>query len=199
MEASVAQLPTGINVKAVAKQVRKGEVVCVDIATGDQLLEPADLIVGLLKTVESQGKTIGALSRQLEELDGNLTNHPQGSELMAELEWWRTGTGKVKAKRGATRIKRAKARLKDGYPVSTEETEPSIAYAIDGLVAFPYRNYNRRYAVGKKAHLDNDLSAALKDEKHIEGLSRLGLKARSLGWTRDNRWPGEPPAEGQEL
>ncbi len=138
---------------------------------------------GLLTLTAKQAKENARLARRIVE-DEDPNSHPRGAEIVALGERWKRGTGKAKAKLGAPRVKLIKARLKDGFPISAEDwlpQEPTLELAIDGLCANPYRVYNHRHPDGRPSDLDNDLSAALKDEKHVEDLSRLGYEARRSG------------------
>lgn len=150
-----------------------------------------DRAEGFRVTVEKQAREIGVLTRKVAEGEDPQT-HPKGAEIVALIERWKRGTDKPTAKAGATRVKLVKARLKDGYPLASEDelpSEPTLELAIDGLCAYPFRVYDRRLRDGKPANRDDDLTAALKDEKHVEEMARLGFKARREGWTLEGGWP----------
>lgn len=176
--------------KAVAKDVAKGDLIIVS-TDGEPVAHAKDTIVGLLKLLEGAGKTIGSLERRVQE-DADPNHHTKGREIVALIERWKRGTGKKTAKAGAQRVKLIKSRLKDGYPITSDDwlpAEPTLELAVDGLCAFPYRVFDRRQREGKKVNLDNDLTAALKDEKHVEQMARLGYQARKDGlvtWQEEN-------------
>ena len=124
--------------------------------------------------------------RQLQE-EADPRNHPNGREIQELFARWQAGSGHHKTKLGLNRIKLVKARLKDGYPIKGED-EASLELAIDGICAYPYAVYDRRSATGRKQDRRDDFELALKDEKHVESLARLGWKARRDGWTPDHGW-----------
>ena len=142
---------------------------------------------GLTKLTKKQAKENAKLERQLDTEETR--PHPKDNEFRELGKRWKDGTGKKQAKIGLQRMKMMRARHKDGFPITSDEAEPTLELAIDGLCAFPYRVYGERFRQGKPSELDNDLDAALKDEKHVEALSRLGWKARQAGWTPENGWP----------
>ena len=154
-----------------------------------ELRDRDDRCEGYRKTVDKQAREIGALSRKLADEDG-VENHPAGTDITALIDLWRGGTGHLKAKAGKTRIKMVKARLADGYPLKADD-EASLELAVIGLCSHPYRVFDRRGRTGRPSDRDDDLSAALKDEKHVETLARLGWKAKQAGWTAEGGWPNE--------
>lgn len=184
---------SGPNHKEIARGIRKGELVVMDKETGSLVTDPADTIAGLLRTVEQQGTRIGSLERRVE-ADGDIDREPKGKEIRALFERWQKATGRTGTKLGKPRVKLVKARLRDGFPITSSETEPTLELAIDGVAAYPYRVYNRRQKEGRPSDLDNGFDRALQDEKHVEELSRYGWKARQEGWTVENGWPKERKA-----
>lgn len=162
----------------------------VDRDPDSRIRDLEDLNAGLRVTVDKQAREIGTLKRKLTADDPEV--HPQRAAIHKLIDRWREACNHPKAKAGTARVKLVAARIKDGYPVTSEEwlpSEPTLELAIDGLAAYPYRVFNRRYAEGKPADRDDDLTAALKDEKHVELCARLGYKARQAGWTLEGGWP----------
>lgn len=174
-----------------------GEVIDTDLSRRVHELEYEnrdleDRCEGYRKTVDKQAREIGALTRKLAEEDG-IDNHSQGADIKWLIDLWREGSGHLKAKAGKQRIKMVKARVSDGFAIKAEppETEPTLELAVIGLCAYPYRVFDKRFPTGRPSDRDDDLSAALKDEKHVESLSRLGWRARKEGWTPEGGWPEE--------
>ena len=181
----------GTNHREIARQIVKGECKVLDLSTGEAAIDAQDVIVGLFRTVEAQGRKIGSLERQIAEW-GEPDAGPAGREITDLIDRWRRATGKTKAKIGRPRIKLVKARLADGYPITDPDPLPdhvTLELAIDGLAAFPYRRFKDRHRDGKPSELENDLTHALKDEKHVEELARYGYRARKAGWTVEGGWP----------
>lgn len=151
-----------------------------------------DELAGHLATIRKQSRALGAAERKLREYDDNPDTHPQGHEITELIDRWRVGTNKPTAKIGSGRVRLTKARIADGFKIRTsegEDPEPTLELAVDGLCAYPYRVFDRRFAEGNRSDLDNDFSRALKDEKHVEELSRYGYRARKAGWTPSGKWP----------
>lgn len=183
-------VPDGTNYREVARQITKGEAKVIDLSTGEATVEAQDLIVGLFRTIESQGRKIGSLERTINDF-GEVDPGPAGREITDLIDRWRRGTGKSKAKIGKPRIKLVKARLADGFPITCPDWLPdhvTLELAIDGIAAYPYRRFKERRREGSESELENDLSHALKDEKHVEECARYGYKARKAGWTLEG-WP----------
>ena len=177
-----------------------GELVSTDLTRRVHELEYenrdlADRCEGYRKTVDKQAREIGALSRKLAEEDG-VEHHAKGKEITELIDLWRTSCKHPKAKVGKARIKMVKARLADGFPLKADD-EASLELAIIGLAAYPFRVFDKRFPTGRPSDRDDDLSAALKDEKHVEALSRLGWKAKQAGWTVENGWPNDNEGEGK--
>ena len=149
-----------------------------------------DELQGHLATIRKQSRAIGALERKIKEDDDpSLTSNAAAK---AVCERWKQATGKSKAVIGKSRIKMVNARAGDGYPYTSEDWLPdhiTLELAVDGLASHPYRVYDKRFATGRKADLDNDLDACMKDEKHVERCARLGYAARKAGWTLEEGWP----------
>ena len=163
-----------------------GEVVtdCPDCRDKDyKLRDLEDKVAGLMATVEKQARTIGALERRIaEEEDPN--SHPKGKEIVAVIERWKRATGHTKAKVSADRVKLVKARLKDGYELTSEEwlpSEPTIELAIDGIAAFPYVVNGKRERTGKPSQRHDRLGIALAGGEKVEEFARLGYRARQEG------------------
>ena len=176
----------GPDYKAIAKDVISGDLVIVDPQTGSIPTTARDTIAGLLDIIEKAGRTIGSLERRIRE-EEDPDHHPKGKEIRDLFDRWRVGSGHSAAKLGGPRMKLIKARLKDGYPIKGDN-EASLELAIDGICAYPYAVYDKRFAEGRKQDRRDDFELALKDEKHVESLARLGWKARRDGWTPDHGW-----------
>jgi hypothetical protein len=153
--------------------------------------EKDEEITGLEETIRLQAGTIGRLRRQVEQVD-SIDTDPKGREIRALFKRHQKATGKTNTKLGKPRVKLVRARLRDGFPFASEEAEPTLELAIDGVAAFPYRVFNRRERTGRPSDLDNGFDRALQDEKHVEELSRYGWKAKQAGWTVEDGWPEEP-------
>lgn len=183
----------GTNHEQVARDIKRG-ILIIDPKHGQVAADAADTIVGLLRTIESLGKTVGSLERKIkEEADPTLRAN---AEAKAVCERWKEATGKTKAVIGKSRIKMVNARAGEGYAYTSDDWLPdhiTLELAVDGLASHPYRVYDKRFATGRKADLDNDLDACMKDEKHVERCARLGYAARKAGWTLEEGWP-----EGEE-
>lgn len=178
--------------KAIAKDVVSGDLVIVDPNKGHITTTARDTIAGLLDIIEKSGRTIGALERRLRE-ESDPDHHPKGKEIRDLFDRWKLGANHPKAILGGPRVKLVKARLKDGYPIQGDN-EASLELAIDGICAYPFQVYDRRSAKGRKQDRRDDFELALKDEKHVESLARLGWKARREGWTPEGGWREERAA-----
>lgn len=190
----------GTDYGQVAREVSKGSLVVMDPATGSVVATTADTIAGLWKLLESAGRTIGGLERRMAE-EGLVEHEPRGSEITWLIDLWKRGCSKPSAKAGKTRVKMVKARLREKYPLKhdPDNPEPNLELAVIGLSAYPYRLYDKRYpndekAGGEAPTRDDDLSAALKDEKHVENLSRLGWQAIRDGYSIEDGW--QPQQKG---
>ncbi len=153
--------------------------------------EQAEKNAALHKLVESQAVSIRRLEKRVAE-DEDPATHPQGAEIVALIDLWRNGTGHKKAKIGVARLRMVRARIKDGFAITLDEgadPEPTLELAVIGICAYPFRVFDRRYRDGNPSNRDDDLSAAMKDEKHVEAMARLGFKALREGWTPEGGWP----------
>lgn len=144
-----------------------------------------DMVRGQEATIKSQAARIGRLEREREQLDNPAAHHPRGAEIADLIERWKRGANHPKAAIGKARTKLVVARMKE-YPLSADEwlpEGPTLELAVDGLCAFPHRRFDDRFREPQKgSKRDDDFSVALKDEKHVEHLSRLGYRARKNGW-----------------
>lgn len=166
-----------------------GELLSPTDAT-NRIRDLLDEVEGLTKLTKRQARENARLEKRLAGDDA--APHPRDREFRDLGERWKLATQKKSAKIGIPRMKLMKARHKDGFPISIPDDappEPTLELAIDGLCAFPYRVYDKRFREGRKSDLDNDLDLALKDERHVEQLARLGWKARREGWTPEGGWP----------
>jgi hypothetical protein len=143
-----------------------GEVVEADRRVAD--LE--DQVAGLLLTVKAQSRKMGSLERELLKYDPKETAQPD--ELAALIERWKWKTGHHKSKASKDRFDLIRARLKDGY------TLQELELAIDGLGAYPYRVYDKRFPRGRDADRHDQLSDALGSSERVEKLAKLGYYAR---------------------
>lgn len=154
-----------------------------------ELKEGKDALHRLLEERERKYRR----QEKLLEEEANPLSHPKGKEIVDLFERWKQGSGHPKALLGLNRMKLIKARLKDGYPIKGDN-EASLELAIDGICAYPYAVYDKRFAEGRKQDRRDDFELALKDEKHVESLARLGWTARREGWTPDHGWRGQAAA-----
>ena len=155
---------------------------------GEPVSTARDTITGLLAIIERDGRTIGSLERAIA-TEGDVDADPKGSEIRALFERWQRGTGRTTTKLGKPRVKLVRARLRDGFPLASDKPEPSLELAVDGIAAFPFRQFTTRKRDGKPSELENDFDLALRDERHVEALARYGYKARQAGWTLEDGWP----------
>lgn len=173
----------------------------VNKATGEVVEQPRDdrdyrisdledRNAGLVKTIELQARRIGNLERRIEE-EEDPTSHPKGAEILALIERWKRGSGHPKAKTSADRVKLVKARLRDGYEISSEEwlpPEPTLELAVDGLCTFPYTVNGMRVKEGSASHRHDRLGIALGGGESVERFARMGYQARKDGlvtWAED--------------
>ena len=178
----------GPDYKAIAKDVVAGTLVIVDPQSGAIPTTARDTIAGLLEIVEKAGRTIGSLERRIKE-EEDPDHHPQGKDIRWLFEQWQEGSGHHKAKLGGPRVKLIKARIRDGYPVRSDKPEPSLELAVYGICAYPFASYDHRSATEKAGYKrKDDFDLAMRDEKHVESLARLGWKARREGWTPSTGW-----------
>ena len=147
-----------------------------------------DRAEGYRQTVDAQARRIGALERKVAE-EEDPASHPKGAEIVAVIERWRTGTGHTQAKVSADRVKLVKARLRDDYPIASEEPEPTIELAVDGICAFPYVVNGQRMQTGKPSQRHDRLGIALAGGEKVEEFARHGWAARKAGWTPEGGWP----------
>lgn len=168
-----------------------GEVHHVDARIAD--LE--DELAGAKKTIAAQNRIIGTQERKIKAEEGDpVRGDKEEAKFRALGERWKLASGKKNAVIGKPRLKLMKARRNDGFPITQpDDAEPmaTLELAIDGLCAYPYRVYDKRYREGRKQDLDNAIDSALKDEKHVEECARLGWKARQEGWTPEGGWPND--------
>ena len=179
----------GTNHTQVARDIRKG-ILIVDPTSGELAGDAEATILGLLKIVEKQARENAKLEKRVAE-DEDPMNHAKGADIVALFDRWKLGSNHPKAKLGGPRVKLVKARLKDGFDIAGDGTEPDLELAIDGICSYPFQVYDKRNATGRPQDRRDDFELALKDEKHVEALSRLGWKARREGWTPDGGWPRE--------
>ncbi len=156
---------------------------------GDYDLRDAeDRAEGYRQTVDAQARRIGVLERKITE-EEDPSAHPKGREIVAVIERWRTGSGHRMAKVSADRVKLVKARIRDGYPITSEQAEPTIELAVDGICAYPYVVNGRRMPAGEPSQRYDRLGIALAGGEKVEECSRLGWRARREGWTPQEGWP----------
>lgn len=129
---------------------------------------------GLLKLTAKQARENAALARRVAE-DADPSTHPQGAEIVALIERWRTYCNHRNAKMSADRVKLIRARLHDGY------TPEQIALAIDGLAAAPYVVNAQRRSEGKDSQRYDQLKHALNGGQDLERFANLGHRARKQG------------------
>ena len=145
--------------------------------------------VGLTKLTKKQARENARLEKRVAE-DEDPMNHAKGADIVALFDRWALGSNHLKAKLGGPRVKLVKARLKDGYDITGDGSNgATLELAIDGICAYPFQVYDKRNATGRPQDRRDDFELALKDEKHVEALARLGWKARSEGWTPEEGWP----------
>lgn len=172
----------------------------VDLETGEitqscqDCLDKDDIILGLKKTIEFQARKVGALERALKELEDEDAG-PDGWAMRRLFQRWQKATGHKRARFGTKRMKMVKARISEEYPFTSEEAEPTMELAVDGVCAYPYKSFGKRKAQGSESDLADSFDEALKDEKALEENARLGWKARRLGWTPEKGWPDGPPKD----
>lgn len=148
-----------------------------------QLRDAEDKLDGYRQTCEKQARELGALRRKIADEEDPAT-HPQGAEIVALIERWMRGTGHVKAKVSADRVKLVKARLRDGYPLTSEDefpTEATLELAVDGIAAYPFVVNGSRVAEGKASNRHDRLGIALAGGEKVEEFARLGYQARKAG------------------
>lgn len=160
-----------------------GELLSVSDATHRirDLLDERD---GLIATTQRQAREIGRLQRRIAE-DEDPDSHPQGAEIVALIDRWKAGSGHHKARTSADRIKLVKARIKDGYAVTSDDplpTEATLELAVDGICAFPYVVNGHRQNHGSPAQRHDRLGIALEGGEAVEKFARLGYAARRAGW-----------------
>ena len=143
---------------------------------------------GLLTLTAKQARENARLARRVAE-DEDPNAHPQGAEIVALIERWKLGAGHPKAKVSADRVKLVKARIRDGYPITSEQAEPTIELAVDGICAYPYVVNGRRMPAGEPSQRYDRLGIALAGGEKVEECSRLGYAARKAGWTPEGGWP----------
>lgn len=154
-----------------------------------RIADMEDRLAGMHKEVEDLARDKVRLERRVAE-DEDPLHHAKGSEIVALFARWQQGSGHSKAKLGGPRTKLVKARLKDGYEVTGDGNEADLELAIDGICSHPFASYDRRSPVERSGYKrKDDFELALRDEKHVETLARLGWKARQSGWTPTEGWP----------
>lgn len=147
---------------------------------------------GLLKLTAKQARENAALQRRVAE-DEDPATHPQGAEIVAVIERWRTGAGHPQARISADRVKLVKARIKDGYPITAEEplpSEPTLELAVDGICSHPFVTNGGRARSGQPSNRHDRLGICLGGGEKLEEFARLGYMARRAGWTPEEGWPG---------
>ena len=98
---------------------------------------------------------------------------------------WRCEATKI----SADRVKLVKVRLRDGYPIASEEPVPTLELAVDGICAYPYVVNGQRVPTGKPSQRLDRLGIALAGGGSVENFARLGYQARKAGWTPSGGWP----------
>ncbi len=159
-----------------------GEALTIDQALHRvrDLLDERD---GLVVLTRRQAKDNAQIERKLIE-EADPASHPRGQEIVDLVERWKRGVGHPKAKISADRVKLVKARIKDGYPLGSEEwlpTEATLELAIDGLCAHPYVVSGQRVPLGNPSQRHDRIGIALAGGEKVEEFARLGYKARRDG------------------
>lgn len=142
-----------------------------------------DQLAGFKVTCEKQAREIGSLRRRIAD-DEDPTTHPQGKEIVALIERWMRGTRHNKAKVSADRVKLVKSRLRDGYPLTSDDEYPAEAtleLAVDGIAAYPFVVNGQRVREGKPSQRHDRLGIALAGGEKVEEFARLGYQARKAG------------------
>lgn len=124
--------------------------------------------------------------------DEDPSTHPLGKEIVALIERWMLGTGHGKAKVSADRVKAVKARLKDGYPITSDEhlpTDPTLELAVDGICSHPFVVNGQRSRTGSQSQRHDRLGICLGGGEKVEEFARLGYAARKAGFTPAEGWP----------
>lgn len=153
--------------------------------------EQVEKNAALHKLVESQAVTIRRLEKRVAE-DEDPATHPQGAEIVALIERWMRGTGHSKARVSADRVKAVKARLKDGYAITSDEhlpTDPTLELAVDGICSHPFVVNGQRSRQGTTSQRHDRLGICLGGGEKLEDFARLGYAARKAGWTPSGGWP----------
>ena len=140
------------------------------VETDRRVADLEDRVAGLMTTIASQARKMGSLERELRKYDPKETAQPD--ELAALIERWKWKTGHHKSKASKDRFDLIRARLKDGYSIN------ELELAIDGLAAYPYRVYDKRFPRGRDADRHDQLSDALGSSERVEKLAVLGHQAR---------------------
>lgn len=155
-----------------------------------RILDMQDKLDGYKQTVDKQARDIGVLNRRItEEEDPN--SHPKGKEIVALIERWRTGANHPSAKISADRVKLVKARIKDTYPIRSDDplpAEPTLELAVDGICSHPFVVNGQRVRNGTAAQRHDRLGIALGGGEKVEEFARLGYAARKQGWTPEGGW-----------
>jgi len=155
-----------------------------------QVRDLEDLREGNRKTIEKQSREIGVLTRKVRE-EADPTHHPQGAEIVELIERWMQAAGHPKAKVSDDRVKTIKARIREGYEITSEDplpTHPTLELAVDGIAAFPFVVNGTRVRNGEPSHRHDRLGIALGGGEKVEEFSRLGYQARKAGWTPEEGW-----------
>lgn len=148
-----------------------------------------DQLDGYRRTCDKLTRENGALHRKLTAaLDPE--NDPAGREITALIERWRDACHS-KAKVSQDRVKLVKARLKDGFPISSDDElpdHPTLELAVDGVASHPFLLFGKRRREGNESSRYDDLKDALGDTAKVEQAARVGYAARKAGWTREDGW-----------
>lgn len=150
-----------------------------------------DRLAGYKRTIDKQAREIGVLARRVAE-DEDPAAHPNGPEIVALIERWRSGAHHPQARISADRVKLVKARIRDGYPITADEhlpSEPTLELAVDGICSHPFVTNGGRAPTGKPSNRHDRLGICLGGGESVESFARLGHAARKAGWTPEGGWP----------
>lgn len=172
----------GPNHTAIAKDIRSGDLIVLDPSTGEPVAKAQDTITGLLKTIETQGRTIGSLERAIRD-EGDVEAAPNGREIRTLFERWKSGLGKTKPILTSDRVKAVRALMRAGYEYEQMEL------AVDGLLSHPFLVYGDPRRTGGSGQRHDEFKSAFKGGAELERYANLGYQARRQGWSADGGWP----------